>query len=456
MRPRRAAKTILIAAIIAVTALGAKEAYAFWWLWQQPGKSDVQKKPSQASLVQTALKTEAKPMTLEEAYRLSIKRSEDIGIKAEAINEAQAYFYQALNVSAPQVSFVMSRMYQDVSSDSSGSLGVLNRPSTPQKQFTFSQPLFTGFKSMAGIQGAGALKSQRENEWLRAKQLLLIDVMDAFYNCLLTRKEIDNLNKIRKILEDRILELKDRIRLGRSRESEMQSALTDIKQVEAGLMEVKRLETISRQILEFYIGQPIGGALIEDAHSDESADILSFLNKVETRPDVRAAREAALLAEKNMIVAQSGFFPTISVDGNYYTQRVGSQSGNDWDVTLNFSVPIFEGTKTIGDVKLAWAQRNEQYLALSKTQRQAVLDVKNSFESYRASVEADKAYYEANEAAKENYRLNSEDFKLNLISNLDILDILRRYHEIMRQLDIAHFSSKRNYWKLKVASGEAL
>lgn len=455
--------------ILALLMLGvsAADSWAFWFWGNNDDGADKKisrpvpaiedrLKPNSAIDEEIAVDTYKEPLTLEQAYRFALRRSEDISLKAEAIEETQAHFYQALSNIAPQVSFVMTRQEQDAPKNSSGALSTFLRPSTPQKQFTFSQPLFTGFKAMAAVRGAGAERQGRELDYERARQLLLIDVAEAFYTHLGTRRENEILNTILTILKDRMKELEERIRIGRSRQSEYQSNLADLKSVEADLIQTKRAEVVSRQILEYYIGKQIEGPLVEDAHSDQSADREYFLSKADKRPDVLAARQNVILFEQGVVVAQSGLFPEIGVSGNYYTQRVGLQSGNDWDVLLTFNVPIFDGMQTFANIKNAVTQRDVQYLILSRTRRQARLDIANSYEIYHASLLSDRALFEAYEAAKEDFRLNNEDYKLNLISNIELLDVLRRYQAAMRRSNIEHFLAKRNYWKLKVASGETL
>lgn len=404
---------------------------------------------------------ESKFLALKEAYALALARSETVGIQKEAINEAQGRFYQALNQALPDVSFLITRQDQDalssssVSSDSVG--GGAFRRSTPQKKFVFSQPLFSGFKEFAGIQGAGSEKAQRRFEWQRAKEILFINVVDSFYALAETRKDITILNEIEQAMAKRIRELTKRVNIGRSRESELRTAVSDLKILVADIQSARRMEIITRQLLEFYIGKEAGGDLAEEKDFNPAlSEPLFYLSRRDQRNDVRGAEEAYKLAQKKVIVAQAGFFPTVKVDGNYYTQRVGFQSGTDWDTTLSVDVPVFKGTETIGKVKEAAAQRETAKLKWELAKRQAEMDIKNTFEIFRSSQLEEKALAEAVGAARESYELVSQDYRQNLASNLDVLDSLKRYEEVLRRLNQASKATKKNYWKLKVAVGEAL
>ena len=153
---------------------------------------------------------------------------------------------------------------------------------------------------------------------------------------------------------------------------------------------------------------------------------------------------------------QSGFFPSVKLDGNYYTQRVAPQSGNDWDLLFTVDVPLFDGAQTIGDVKVAASQRESARLDFEKTRRLARLDIKDAYENFKYAQKEERTLKNAAEASKKSYELQSEEYRLNLVNNLDVLDALRQYQVVARTLNLAHYQMKRNFWNLKVAVGETI
>lgn len=402
---------------------------------------------------------EPAPLTLKEAYRLALKQSESVAVKKEELNIAQGHFYQSLNVVMPKVNFLMTRFQQDtpedgiVSGDSVG--GSLSKPVTNTRRFTFSQPLFSGFKEIAALQGAGAEKSQKRNEIRRAKELLFVDVMEAFYNFLQARREVEILGSTRQALRDRVEELGERVKLGRSRENETHTSTAELKLTEAQLLEATRFEIVSRQLLEFYIGRKIDGALVDEpVPAQPPAPKEDYLLKADQRSDVRAAADSYFLKQKGVTVAQAGLFPEVTLDGNYYTRREGFQSGVTWDALLTVDVPIFNGTETLGNIKVAVAEKDrEKYLYL-QTKRMAWLDIQNAYEEYISSQAESDAYREASEALQKDHDLQVQDYRTNLVNNLDVLDSLRRYQDTRRTYNAADYNARRNYWKLQAAVGD--
>jgi len=394
-------------------------------------------------------------LTLREAFRLALKRSEDIAISHEQIELAQAHVYQALSEILPSVDFVMTRQDQDAPSSVAGDVTGSLRRSTPQNRFKFTQPIFTGFKAIAAIRGSGAERAQKRFEKKRAEELLFIDVMDSFYLVLQSRRDVRILSVTQKTLNERIHDLNERVQLGRSRESEVSSATADLKTVEANLWGAKRSQVLAEQLLEYYIGCSVKGQIVED-WEQHAKTLDEYLATVLKRSDVQAAENALVVAQQGVVVAQSDLFPKVDVSGNYYTRRVGIASGVDWDVLLTCTVPIFEGMQTVGNIKEAVSYRHVQEQTVSKTRRLAELDVRNSYETFVFSREEESAYLAAAQAALKNYRLLTNEYKLNLVNNLDVLDALRRHQDVYRAYNEAHYAAKQNYWKLKISAGENL
>lgn len=430
--------------------LSVSDAQAFW-----PFSS---KAPEKRTPAVSSAAVSPDGLTLSEAYALALVRSEDVAIRKDILDEAQGHFYQAIDVVMPKVHFEMTHFTQDAPETAGSSDGIsqsATRPSTPQKKFTFSQPLFSGFKEFAALQASGAEKAQRRHEIDRAKQVLFIDVMDSFYALAEAKNDAAIIDATRLALEERLKELNARVELGRSRESELQTALAALKVNEARRILAKRDIVATRQLLEFYIGKPLTEELVlSEAHSSPPADLTPYLGRAELRPDVRAAAEAQTLAEKNVVVAQSGLFPEISLDGNYYTQRVGFQSGNDWDTTLKFDIPIFEGTEVFGDIKVAASQREQAEESYSKTLRMALLEIRTTFEDLVAAIEVESVYREANDALKKNYEMQSAEYLLNLVNNLDVLEALKSYQDIQLELNRTSFETRRTDWQFRIATGE--
>lgn len=390
-----------------------------------------------------------------EAYRLAFKQSESVAVTEKEIDLARSRFYRSFNYFLPKVHFQMSHFQQDVDDATSGGGFNFGRRTVPENRFTFSQPIFSGFKEIAALRGSGADRKAQQARWRRAQELLFIDVMESFYNVLSARLDEQTLEEQKKLLEDRLSELGDRVKLGRSREGESKTAIADAKIVEADLVTARSALARAENLLSFYLGQPVSAYALDDSAAPAGeTNLESALVKAATRSDVTAAKELHHVATQRIIAAQADLFPTASLDGNYYTRRPGFQDGNDWDVTVTFDVPVFEVGTTLGDIKEAHALREQARLTEQETLRMAELDIRDSFEDFRAAREADTALAAAAAASKENSELETADYRLNLVNNLDVLDSLRRSLDVRRRANDAKYEAKKSGWRFQIALGE--
>jgi outer membrane protein len=385
-------------------------------------------------------------LTLKDCYALALKKSETVAIQKELINETKGLVLQAMSLALPKVSFAYTEKWQDVSPNDRFD------GSQPEGKFTFSQPLFTGFKEFAAIGANKHIGLQRDAELKRARQLLLIDVSDAFYLYLSYQEDLEQLKDIEKALLERMTELKKRQSIGRSRLSEVSSADARLRKVQADIEGVHVQKDVAGELMNYLTGV-VPSRLIDDVLPEEEITIDVLAQQVVHRADVEAVREAVRSYENNIIAARSSFFPTVTLGGNSYTKRVGTNEGNDWDVSLVVSVPLFNGLSDVGQLRQARSQKDQMELRLSKVIRQATLEVKSAHLRWRGYSRRLTALDLAVTSAQENYRLQQEDFQKSLVNNLDVLQALEDLSNIRRGYISAKADARRAFWSLKVATG---
>ncbi len=388
----------------------------------------------------------AAPLTLRDCYKLALRQSELIAVDAEKIKEAEAHFLQALGTLLPQVSFsrTETRENSDVSPSS-------NR--TFNQSFVFKQALFSGFKEFAGMSGSHLEKKQRENEKIRAEQLLFTDVSDAFYLLLEIREDLSALEAIRRALVVRVEELKERVALGKSRKSEVVSTETQVYTIEAEIESDKSQELIARELLEFLTGRPVDTITEPDIDFTLKTE-QEYLAKASSRPDVQATDYAWNLDKKAISVAKSGLLPSVNLETDYYTHRSSVPVDSAWSTMLTVDVPIFEGTTTYGKIKESVAKARESGLLFKRAGRIASQDIHDAYINSQAALVQKGALAKALQSAELSYDLETQDYKLNIVNNLDVLTAIQNLHTARRSFIHVSYECKRFYWQLLVAAGE--
>ncbi len=389
---------------------------------------------------------EDQPLTLQDCYKLALKQSELIAINGEKIKEAEAHFLQALGTIMPQVSFSRVDTRNDSASSSS-----FNR--SYEQKFVFKQALFSGFKEFAGMAGSHYEKSQRENEKTRAEQLLFVDVSDAFYFLIEIREDLKTLEAIKQAFADRVGELKTREAIGKSRTSEVVSTETQLYSIQDQIELSRNQELVARELLSFLTGRPIDklfDADIDATLKPESA----YLAKSSSRTDVVASRYAWQVDQKQVAIAKSGFFPTLNLEADSFTHRSSVPKDSNWVALLTLEVPIFEGTTTFGQVKEARAIARESELTFKRTERLAAQDIHDTYVNMQADIVRKAVLAKALKSAELNYHLQTEDYKLNVVNNLDVLTAIQSLEDVRRNYIHISYETKRFYWQLLVATGD--
>ncbi len=391
------------------------------------------------------------PLTLQECYDLAKRRSEELAIRGELIEENKGRLVQSIASVLPRASFKLTDERQDGSGGSAFTLRHI-----PTRYFHFSQPIFSGFKEFSAMAGVRALTRQRASERRRAEDLLLVDVSDAFYLLLEQRAGMHTLEGIRASLIVRIDELGERQKLGRSRPNEVKTAEAQLRRVEADYEDARSHEVIARQLLEFLTGLDGLVGIIDPNPPLTVDDEAVYLEKAKLRPDVVASREAWNVARNQLRVARAQFFPTVDLESNYYTKRTGVAADVDWDVLLTVDVPLFQGGKAVGASMTAASEARQAKLLFAKTERTAQREVLDAYARFESALARRLALANALQAAEENFRLQVEDYRLSLVNNLDVLDALRTLEDARRDEIGARYDAKRLYWLLRATAGEGL
>jgi len=391
-------------------------------------------------------------LTLEECYLLALKQSETIAIDSEIIREAEAHFTQALGVALPQVSFKWTQTNQD----SERAFSSYNHNGSFESKFVFKQTLFSGFREFAGMTGSHLEKDQRINEKKRAEELLFVDVSDAFYLLLEQQEDLKTLGLMRKAFNDRITELKKREDVGRSRHSEIVNTESQLYNIEAEIQLVKSQELIAKELLTFLIGRSPGALSDKEDTPDSLESELFYTSNAGSRSDVRAADFARGVAKKESYIAKADLLPTVTLEGDYYEKRNVAPLDASWATVLTVNVPIFEGTTIYGNIKEANAKFRESELQYSRVKRLASQNIHDSYVGAYSAILRSDALGKALKSAELNYTLQKEDYRNNLVSNLDVLTAIQNFGNTRRSYIQAFYEKKRAYQQLQASVGNII
>ncbi len=386
-------------------------------------------------------------LDLWQCYQKAVRQSETVAISEEGIKQAEEQYRQAWSGIPPRLSFGWQEIYQDPTH---------NKLRTGQGTVNLHLPALTGFREMAAMKSAKTLTRQKELETKWARQNILSDVAQAFWNVVEVENQIQVTKSQQKLMQDRIKELSERERIGRSREAEVVAAQSQLAQLEANQEDLERVRVAGRELLAFLTGAEKDIPLIDSIPlPGEPRDLAVYLDTARQRPDLLALRESQQIAQAAVKLAKSGHYPSLSLDGNYYVEGGGGSQGTaKWDVVAALEVPIYSWGQVQSSVRQANSQVLITGLALKRQERQVETDVKSAWENLRASLSELAKYEKVVTLADRNSKLQSADYRRGLVTNLDVIQALTGLYDATLRRDQSRFNAKLSSILLRIATGD--
>lgn len=388
-------------------------------------------------------------LTLDDYYAAALQRSEVIATQSELIRQAEERYQQASAALRPTVDGVASYTWID-----SGARDTTANPTRqPHARIAATQPLFRGFRELATIRQTQALVGAQQDDYHNARVQLFKDVVRNFYDVVSIERDLVNLEEQINQNLQREQELQARVRIGRSRVGEVLTVQARISTLRAEIEQLNAQLSVARDVFAFQSGRLATTALRDAEALPNDIDGLDrYLERVAVRPDVKAARARLKATEENITVARGGHLPSLDLNANRYLERTGNLENVDWDVQLALTIPLYAGGSVNSQVREAVSQNTQAELEVSRVQRLADQEIRSLHQTVLLDRKQLQALETAAQAAKRNYETQQRDYKLGLVTNLDVLQALTSYQENLRALDRARYTAKVNFLRLEAAT----
>ncbi len=237
--------------------------------------------------------------------------------------------------------------------------------------------------------------------------------------------------------------------------------------VNSTLAEIPGLETQFRTAahrIATLLGQP-ASSLVPELQRGARQPVPRFNVKagipadlIRNRPDIRAAERQLASAVAEIGVAEAQLYPAITLGGSIsprYNAIAGAFDTRSltWSFGPQLSLPIFDGGRLKGNVKLAESTAREAYLSW----KQSVLDAVEEVENALAAVARDRRTVDALQATVKSYQealqLATASYRDGASSLLDVLDAQRQVSTAQANLAQAVQQVAQDYVSLNVAIG---
>jgi outer membrane protein len=298
-------------------------------------------------------------------------------------------------------------------------------------QQLYNQQVFSGLKAAKGSVQYNELAAQLSEE------NVLQQVAANYYQLVVTRQKmgvldanIFRVNELEKIVASQVENgLVTKIELNRIRVNKTN--------LEAQKLELENAVIQMESLLKYYMGMPMDQQITipETAISEmenygkgiSAEDKINVENLISMR---LMTKQAELLALQTK-VHKAGYFPNLYLNGHYtYNSQSNkfnlySKNALGYDmaaVSLNLSIPIFDGLARRAKVKSSEIQLQQLRQEMSKTTNALTMSFQNAKLQIANSLRTIEVQQANKELAREVYELTDANYKLGLASLTDVIN----------------------------------
>lgn len=391
-------------------------------------------------------------VTLNQAFESALKNEEVRAVEAQII-QSEERVNQVKGGLFPEINLTGAVTRQEDDEVFRRGFGQRTQKSL---QLQMVQPLFQGFKEFAALRLAKADSARNRLLLEQAKLNLYQSLAEIYYGIISTEVEIKLTQELAKLSQERIGYLERRVKVGRSRKSELISAEAQFVSVTASIEELQSNLTRQREAFGLVTGLAANTKLEDGVEPRKPRGLESYLNKLDNSPWIQARDYELDSATEAVTVAKASHWPSLELRGNYYFERGGSLQGVNWDVGIALTMPIYSGGSDSAAIKEAVAKKYEVSLRRDYEKRRLYSDVRATHTALEQGLSRLKNFEKAVRLNRRNYDELNREYGLGLVTNLDVINALNQYVQSQRDLNRVRVSNYKDDAKLKALTGEAL
>ncbi len=392
----------------------------------------------------------AVPEGLRQLHGLAEKQSEVLDMAESRKTQAAERRSQALGAVLPNINARYN--YQEIDPPP-GPRGPFTRINQYSALINLNQPIYRA-GAFPALRFTGEDLKLQAHLVEQAGLTLWSDVILAYFDAWIARNDLANVLALKDFSAERVRDLRDRVRVGRSRRGELLQAEAQLSSVEAEVGRAQQAQAAADERVAFLAGAhtPLAfGPLPKPMVGTPAVEQL--LVTAEARPDIAARAQEVQLFDELISTSRSGHMPSVDLNGNYYLERTGVLQDSAWDIGVSVNIPLYQGGAVNARVKEGTERKREATLALARLRREVERDIRLLWQN---SVALDKVVAELQKAAqksKETYEAARRDFGYGLVTNLDVLLTLNQYIDTKRGFDRAVLEKELVALQLGIATG---
>jgi outer membrane protein len=315
---------------------------------------------------------------------------------------------------------------------------------------TITQPLFAGGSILSNyrLEKLGVDLSKMDVETV--KRDIVLQVREGYFTILKAEKFLEVARQTVKQFSAQLEVTKAFFEVGIVPKNDVLQSEVRLANAKQGLVKAENDLLLAKAYLNSILRREIDTPL-------EVVDILEYRpfplsfeesvkEALEKRPEIKNAQLRIEQAKEGVKIAKSGFYPTITLSGNYTRISeepglTGDWKGERWTIQTLATFTLGDWGKTaykVGESKVKVTQAED-----SKTQliEGIILEVKNNYQNLLVAERNLSVAEKAIEQAEENLRMNEERYKYQVATATDVLDAVT----LLAQARVNYYSALSDF-----------
>jgi len=384
-----------------------------------------------------------KKLTLNESIEFGLQNSKDLKISKSKVISSEAKVSEINSMFLPQLKFLAN--YTRLSDNIPPFEVVTPFSPLPIKisepvldnynlKLSFQQPLFTGFKLLSSKKAASYNYDATELEYSKDKNEAAFSIHTAFWNYYRAKQIKDLLQNNLKQMENHLNDTKNFLENGLATQNDYLKLQVQYSNTALLLIEAENNLDVARAVFNKSLGLPLESAteIIADGINPESptSNIEELLNEAKAnRDELKSLKSKLQAANENITAAQSSWFPSIYLTGNYYYSNPNSRLQplriewkDTWDLGVTLSWDIWNWGLTSAQTTQAEEFSVQTQTSLEKLNDMIEVEVYQNYLSVVRSKEKVDVSKLSLEQASESYRIITERYNVQLATSTDLID----------------------------------
>jgi outer membrane protein TolC len=417
------------------------------------------------------------PLTLKASIEIALKNSIVINIAKEGTKGATAQKREAITGFLPKfnTSYSYTRLNEDPFSRFQGlppgplySMNGMEVPVGTKNNYNWAieakQPLFAGGGILANYQANSIGEDAARLEETATYQDVVQEVKVAYFNILRAKRIQDAAQQSVEMLNAHRDVAQNYFNVGMIPKNDLLHAEVELANGKQALVRAKNAVELAKSgfntVLKRKIFTPVEvvDILTYQPMKQSFEECLSVAQQA--RPELKISSLRAAQAGKLVSVAQSDYFPGLSLVGNY--SRFGdnpSVSGSDykdmesWYVMAVASWNFWEWGKTKFRVDASKAKENQALEAAKELTDKITLEIKNAYLILQETESQIVVWQKVIEQAEENFRISEERYKERVATSTEVLEAQTLLTKAKSEYANALGDYNVNYARLQRAMG---